>query len=296
MGTSTLLRVKKMLTIIKIFLKITSLFAPNYANKMAFKLYFMPAKRAQISDVQKELMLQAKQENTIINGKKTILYRWGESNRAVLMVHGWESRASHFTKYIQAFLDKGYSVLAFDAPAHGWSRGDNTNIFEFCKAIDAVTSKDINVDAIVSHSFGSVCAAWSIKQGLKCRKFIVINGLCRFDHLIDEFSSMLSISPKMKKAVIKLVDDMCLPLTDIWNKLSLDDSPHLLNAEMLVIHEKSDRKLSWANGKKIADAYGVELVTTEGFGHTNILNDNNIVQKVVDFVGEVSASKKAQNT
>lgn len=285
-----------MLTIIKIFLKITSLFAPNYANKMAFKLYFMPAKRAQISDEQKELMLQSKQESVIINGKKTVLYRWGEGCEAVLMVHGWESRASHFTKYIQAFLDKGYSVLAFDAPGHGWSKGDNTNIFEFCKAIDAVSSKDFNVNAIVSHSFGSVCAAWSIKQGLKCRKFIIINGLCRFDHLIDEFSSMLSISPKMKKAVIKLVDDMCLPLTDIWNKLSLDDSPQLLNADLLVIHEKSDRKLAWENGKKIADAYGVELVTTEGFGHTNILSDDKILRQVVDFVDQPSAGKKVKNT
>jgi pimeloyl-ACP methyl ester carboxylesterase len=272
-----------MLTIIKIFLKFAFIFVPKFASKLAFKLFFMPSKRAKIQEEEKGLFSEAKKTQVMINGKDTIFYEWGEGEKIALFVHGWESRASHFSKFIKAYLDNGYKVLAFDAPGHGWSKGNNTNIFEYRESIEHLQNKGFKFDAIISHSFGSVCAGWAIKKGVDCKKFIVISGLCNFEHLIDEFSSILSLSERSKKSVVTKVNDMCLPLTDIWNKLSLDNAPESLKSDVLVIHDKVDSKLSWSNGEKIASAYLTDLITTKNLGHMKILKDDAVIQTVLDF-------------
>ncbi len=284
-----------MLNIIKIFLKIAFLITPRFASNFAFKIFFMPAKRAKIQEKDKKLFSEAKQSFKKINGKQTVFYEWGEGEKIALFIHGWESRASHFSKPIQSFLDNGYKVLSFDAPGHGWSKGDNTNIFEYCEAIEYINNKGFKIDIIISHSFGSICAGWAIKQYGNCKKFVVISGLCRFDYLIDEFSRMLSLSGNAKKSVISKVDRMCLPLTDIWNNLSLDNNPENLISEVLVIHDKEDNKLSWSNGKSIAAAYDSQFITTKKLGHTKILNDDGVIKNLLDFSNNVTKSKSLNN-
>jgi pimeloyl-ACP methyl ester carboxylesterase len=51
-------------------------------------------------------------------------FRWNkDGRRKVLIIHGFESTAVNFERYVQPLIHKGYEVLAFDAPAHGRSSG-----------------------------------------------------------------------------------------------------------------------------------------------------------------------------
>src|SRR4051812_17648083 len=56
-------------------------------------------------------------------------FRWNHpASRKVLILHGFESGVVNFDQYVSALVNKGYEVLAFDAPAHGRSTGERINV------------------------------------------------------------------------------------------------------------------------------------------------------------------------
>ena len=150
-----------MITTIKILINLISVFSGRLAGLIAFKLFFMPAVKPKMSEEDKKLFSEANKDSITINGKNTSLYEWGNSDKVVLIVHGWESRASQFSAIIRKFIDSGYKVVSFDAPSHGWSEGRSTTLLEFCQVIEHFNSKDYKIDTVVAHSFGTVCAGYS---------------------------------------------------------------------------------------------------------------------------------------
>jgi len=54
---------------------------------------------------------------------------------------------------------------------------------------------------------------------------------------------------------------------------------------LLVIHDRDDPTVPWADGAAIATAWpGAELVTTTGLGHRDLLRDASVVARAVAFV------------
>ena len=51
-------------------------------------------------------------------GRTLATYTWGEGP-AVLLAHGWGSRASHMALIARGLARNGFRAVAFDAPAHG---------------------------------------------------------------------------------------------------------------------------------------------------------------------------------
>src|SRR4026207_2288390 len=59
-------------------------------------------------------------------------YRWNRGgHRKVLIIHGFNSSVAKFDRYIKPLMRKDYEVLAFDAPAHGYSTGKTLNAVVF---------------------------------------------------------------------------------------------------------------------------------------------------------------------
>ena len=56
----------------------------------------------------------------------------------VLLVHGWISHAARMAEVIRELHARGLRVLAFDAPAHGRSRGTQADLQAFRSALAAV--------------------------------------------------------------------------------------------------------------------------------------------------------------
>src|SRR5882724_8654260 len=51
-------------------------------------------------------------------GQELAAWEWGQGP-AVILVHGWGSRAGRFSAMGQALVDGGFRVIAYDGPAHG---------------------------------------------------------------------------------------------------------------------------------------------------------------------------------
>src|SRR5690606_5584207 len=75
-------------------------------------------------------------------------YVWG-SGPVVILCHGWSGGGSQLCALRDRLVDAGYSVAAFDAPAHGGSPGRVTNVGEFTRCIEGLAARLGQVRAVV---------------------------------------------------------------------------------------------------------------------------------------------------
>ncbi|MCW5773587.1 MAG: alpha/beta fold hydrolase, partial [Rhodospirillaceae bacterium] len=82
---------------------------------------------------------------------------------AVLLVHGWSGYAAQFEAWIEPLVSAGYRAVLLDAPAHGLSDGDRSNIMDMAGAIQLVAGLHAPLHAIVGHSFGAPATLFALR-------------------------------------------------------------------------------------------------------------------------------------
>ena len=102
--------------------KLLSSISKKKAAEKAFELFCTPQRRN--NKPLPSIFEQAEQLHFRIEGIMIRGWRWNHpAKRTVLILHGFESSATNYDRYIKQFIKKGYEVIAFDAPAHGRSGG-----------------------------------------------------------------------------------------------------------------------------------------------------------------------------
>lgn len=111
--------------------------------------------------------------------------------------------------------------------------------------------------------------------------------MCDFDYLVEEFSSGLRVSDRLRA---RLYDEIRaglfpdLPLGQV--PFSLTNMAGTVRAPLLVVHDEDDTRIRVTQGHRIAEAFDgtARLVVTSGLGHRRILGDPEVVRTVLDFV------------
>jgi pimeloyl-ACP methyl ester carboxylesterase len=216
---------------------------------------------------------------------KVAVYYWGEqTNPVVLCVHGWNGRASQFATMLPALLKAGYQVVAFDAPGHGLSEGNSTNIFRISEALTAVAGQYPTLQAIISHSFGGMVAAHAIKhQGISVQKLIMIASPVSTRYLIDIYAQTMAIDPRVMQRFDKMIRHEFGD--DVYDRVSVEQNLKNNELPILVIHDKNDTSVSWRNSERIVEvAANAAVIYTEGHGHRRLLRDKKLIKKMVSFI------------
>ena len=146
-----------------------------------------------LRESEEKLLNESVMETIPYNDFKIQQYQWGkENNKTALLIHGWEGQAGNFAALIKILVDKGYHVVAFDAPSHGRSSIGKTNMFEFSDFLGTQFVK-LNPSLIISHSFGSVNAATVLKrnQSIKIDLWIMVTTPLRFITRVNDISKQL---------------------------------------------------------------------------------------------------------
>src|SRR5690349_6600429 len=111
-------------------MKLLSAVSKRKAAEQAFALFTTPPTREKRETP--PLFKKAESLAFDFDGVKIQGYRWNHpQDKKVLILHGFESGAVNFEKYVRPLLRKGYEVLAFDAPAHGRSGGKIINAVDY---------------------------------------------------------------------------------------------------------------------------------------------------------------------
>jgi pimeloyl-ACP methyl ester carboxylesterase len=228
----------------------------------------------QISD-QKKLHIPA------IN-KTVVVYQYGQSDKKVLLVHGWSGRGTQLVKIADALVKSGYSTISFDAPAHGKSPGNQSIMTDFIAAIMEIEKQYGPFESAIGHSLGGMSILNAIKKGLKLNTAAIIGSGDIVQDIIEDFIAKLQLKPSFADGLRLYFEKK---YGEKMNDYSAYQAAKEITIPVLVIHDKDDPEVPVKAGQHIYDHLrNGELLLTEGLGHRKILGDSEVVKRTIQFV------------
>ena len=210
---------------------------------------------------------------------------WGEGPLIVLL-HGWEGRSSQLARFVEPLTRAGYRVLAWDAPAHGGSDGEMTNLAQSTAAFIAFASAHGPIHGIVAHSFGGMIARLAVALGLEVGRLVQIASPARMQTIFDEFVGYVGLSRRAARAFQNAIEQEAGIRSDEIDRLLARPQPKLARA--LAIHCRDDLKVSIREAEElVATRPGYRLREVRGHGHSRILVAAEVIDTVRDFMGPV---------
>ncbi|MFG2521467.1 alpha/beta fold hydrolase [Streptomyces sp. NPDC048527] len=273
--------------VVRTTLNTVSRVSVRLAGAGAYTLFHMPSARSKMRPSERDLLAAAHLGRVRVNGKSATTYRWGSGERPVLLVHGWQSRGSRFADFVPGLLDRGYSVVTFDAPGHGDGTGRSTTILEYRSILAELHDQYGTFEALVAHSLGALGSFYALNEGVKADRIVVISGVCDFDYLVDEFVSELKLRPSLKDELLVRIEKKLFPGAPAGRMpFSVSHATGAVTAPILVVHDEDDSRIGVGQGRGIAAAFGdqARMITTRGLGHRRILGAPEVVRAVLDFV------------
>jgi pimeloyl-ACP methyl ester carboxylesterase len=225
--------------------------------------------------------LQFKLEGIPIHG-----YRWNHNaDKKLLIIHGFESSIVNFDHYVHPLLNKGYEVLAFDAPGHGLSGGKAITAPLFAKMIETIHENYGPVKSFISHSFGGLALSLALENIHHDETYRVafIAPATETKTAIDQFFYFLRLNGEVRKEFDKLITELGGHPAEWY---SIHRAIKNIKAQILWLHDEDDLQTPLNDALKVKNENwpNVKFFITKGLGHSRIYRDDKIVQEIIDFL------------
>lgn len=259
--------------------------SPQAAGELAFPLFIRTAPRLPVRPAEQPVHDQASTGGIDVDGKKLAVYRWGDGGSRVLLMHGFEGRASNMAGFVAGLHQLGMTAVAFDFFGHGESAGDRATIVDVEAAARAVTREFGPFQAIIAHSFGALCTFHAVRSGVRIDRLVTIASVCDFDYLPEVFCRKLGLVSSIKADLRRRSEEFFLPETDIWERFSATYRAAELTIPLLVIHDENDKEIEVEQGRRLSAAYKqARYIETKGLGHRRILADPDVIATTLEFI------------
>lgn len=265
--------------------RILAAVSPEKAAAKAFRLFCTPQSRTlkplpPVFEAAEQLDFPFRQFT--IDG-----YRWNRGgSKRVLIIHGFESSVINFEHYVQPLIDKGYEVLAFDAPAHGRSSGKEIDLLIYRDFIRYIMMSFGPVQSYMAHSFGSIALCLAIEQVKhdETYKLVLIAPVTETTSTLTQFFQFLKIKNEKVKTIFSkiIVDKGGYELS--W--FSISRIAPVIKANVLWIHDEDDKITPLSDALQIKEKKypHIQFVVTKGLGHRNIYRDAQTKSMIVDYL------------
>ena len=279
------LREKIALKYIRTKFQVLSLVSKRKTAEQAFKLFCTPFIKS--SSRARTIFESAEMLHFKLNGLNIQGYRWNKNNpHKVLILHGFGSAAYNFNSYIIAMLEKGYQVLAFDAPAHGNSQGHTLNAMEYSQMITQVIHLYGPVNGFIAHSFGGIALSLAMEKTAhdEHTKIVFIAPATETTTAIDSAFKLLQIDDQEIRTEFDRIIFEKSGHHPRW--FSIKRAMKNIKASVLWIHDEEDDITPLADALKVKEAgfLNIEFVITKGLGHRKIYRDAAIQKKISEFL------------
>jgi pimeloyl-ACP methyl ester carboxylesterase len=253
-----------------------SRYAPELTSAVAAQL-FRSTRRSTPRPGEREVLEDA--VSSRIAGMQ--VWSWGRGP-TVLLVHGWNGRATQLGGLVRPLVTRGYRVVAFDAIGHGDSDGKQSSLPELANCIRQVVEELGGVYAIVAHSLGGAATTFALAYGLQVERAVFISPPADPREFLRIFGAALGITNDVRERVRERVERrLGVPMEEM---LAHEIAPRM-EVPLLVIHDRDDKEVPLAVGRGLARQWpGAELIITEGLGHQRILRDPDVRDAAVSFV------------
>jgi pimeloyl-ACP methyl ester carboxylesterase len=213
--------------------------------------------------------------------KEIVVYQYGKSDKKILLVHGWSGRGTQLVKFAEALVKEGFSIISFDAPAHGKSSGNTTIMTEFIASILEIDKEFGPFEAAVGHSLGGMALLNAIKKGLKINRLTIIGSGDKVKDILDDFVEKLELKSEFSSHLQKHFEKK---YNEPMENYSAHSAAKIVDIPVLVIHDENDYEVPVTTSLNIHEHLkNGELLITQHLGHRKILGNPFVIEKTVEF-------------
>lgn len=254
---------------------------PGLMGRWAYRLWIR-TRRYPDSAAGRRVVDRAVRETLRVDTLPVAVYLWGVGP-VVLFLHGWSGRGSQVAAFCEPLVRAGFQVIAVDAPGHGDTPGNRTNILECVRVVQALDHRYGPVFGAITHSFGGMVLAYAMSHGTRIERAVCISPPAHVDFLVDRFTQALAIPAAVVAELHRLLDQRFEE--NSREQMSTTENVRQLDSPALIIHDEDDVGVPWQQGELVANAWpGARFLKTRGLGHGRILRDPETVRAAVDFI------------
>jgi pimeloyl-ACP methyl ester carboxylesterase len=255
--------------------------SPKKGGEYGFRLFCKP-QRPKLQKQHISFFETARQEDFDFNGLNIKLYEWGTGPKKVLFVHGWQSHSYRWKKYVEQLPKDEHTIIAFDAPGHGQSDGDQFHVPLNAYLIHTLTKKYEGFDAVIAHSIGSmsVIYAMSFYAIESIKSFISMASPSRAEEFFAFYTQVLRLN---HQTIQNITNVFQLEVRHQLKDISLATFGRNIKIPGLIIHDHNDPETPYANALELQQVWeNARLITTEGLGHN--LKSTDVVELVTQYI------------
>jgi pimeloyl-ACP methyl ester carboxylesterase len=271
-----------LLIALRTFFAALGLVSPRIAGRIALRLFCTPRRHHRPS-WEKQI---AERGEALRVGSNLAAHAFG-SGPTVLLVHGWEGRGTQLGHFVDPLVDAGFRVVALDSPAHGESSGTRTDLIESTEALRKVGRELGPLAAVVAHSFGGAVTTLALERGLDVASVVLIGSPSSVDDVITRFGALAGVRGAAMRAFregIERQTGVKIKDVEIFERVARLEVP------ALIVHDRDDGEVPFHDAERLAARWpGATLMPTTGLGHRRILKDDEVIRRVVEFVGQCRA-------
>jgi pimeloyl-ACP methyl ester carboxylesterase len=205
---------------------------------------------------------------------------------SVLLVHGWGGHAAQMLPLAKELQEQGMQVFLIDMPAHGRSKGSQSSLPQFARALKFVTSRLTSegnpLRALVAHSLAASAAAYAVSRGLETERLILIAPPASPHEFTRLFAKVFNIKESTRAAMQNHIE-----LTEgvLMQHFEPSDVGMLIKQAVLIVHDTNDSINPFNDGLAFQAAIaGAKLLRTQGLGHRKILKAQSVLQDIASFI------------
>lgn len=254
--------------------------SPSRAVDRATRLLLTPPRQA-FSDAEMAALEEASPLPVSLMSRRLVAWRWGHAlDPMVVLVHGWGGRGTQLRSLIGPLLERGFSVVAYDAPGHGMSGSGESSLPDFLKGLDAVLDKLDPVYAIVGHSMGGAVAAMALAKRPSVKFGVLIAPPASLSDSTHRVADGLRWPQALRSAIQRRTERRFgFKWSDFEAERSSGEQP------LLIVHDSQDREVHFSDGRRHQRNWPrSRLLETHGLGHRRVLDDPMVIQAIADFI------------
>lgn len=259
---------------------LVAFFSPDRAARLAFAT-FAKVRKGRVKPVQQPFLDEARYSLEPVAGHQIQTYQWEGPGPRVLLIHGWESNTFRWRKLIHLLREEGYHVIAFDAPAHGYSTGKILHVPLYTECVEHMV-QSFNPKYIIGHSVGGMTALYHAHRhpGESVEKIVTIGSPAEFEEIVRGYQHMLGFNNRVLKAFDALVfEEFGYHIHEFATPNFVQDNPK----KGLLLHDRLDRIAPFHASEKVHNAWKDSvLVPTEGLGHS--MHQDDVNRQILDFL------------
>ncbi|MDG1572157.1 alpha/beta hydrolase [Robiginitalea sp. M366] len=253
---------------------------PKWAARKAF-FTFCKVRKGRVKPIQEAYLVAAKDRSIEVAGHQVQTYRWEGSGPRVLLIHGWESNTFRWRNLIGYLQEAGFDIIAFDAPAHGYSSGAFLHVPLYTECVEAMV-RQYQPRHVIGHSVGGMTALYHAHRhpNERVEKIVTIGSPSEFHEIMEEYQRILGFNDRVLEALDTFIfKEFGFHVHEFSTSRFAAENPK----KGLLLHDKKDTIAPFHASKKVHQAWKDSvLIPTEGLGHS--MHQDGVNRQIVAFL------------